>query len=419
MPWLAPIAVAGQGLIALLMLVLARRLDLAGFEAYTVASALFVLMVSAAPLGTEKLALRVLPPLIDRADAGRVRGYLGWAARRALFGAGACVGFALLWVAWSGGSPATRSAVAVACLAVPAGVAAHLGIELLTAAGQVRFATLVLRLVVPGISLGLVGLLLLAGQPSATGALIAWGFGWAVAAALMLHRLAAVLPASIRTSAPVADTVVWRRDARPLWLYRIAVGGMAQAAILALDGLGAPPATVGAYAAASGVTGLALVLATATNRAYARELALLLDRRDFAGIAALRARRLRWLLPVLAAFLVAALSFAPQILGLFRPEFVAEGVLPLRLLAIAAVVSISFSLAPTYLKYRGRDRVTFAAVAAGAVLQIVLLATLIPAYGAAGAAAAYAAAAVLMYATLALIAQRELKRLRQTPPVRT
>jgi hypothetical protein len=207
MPWLAPIAVAGQGLIALLTLVLARRLDLAGFEAYAVASAIFVLRVSAAPLGTEKLARRVLPPLIDRDDAGRVLGYLGWAARRALFGAAACVGFALLWAAWPGGSPATRSAVAVACLAVPAGVAAHLGIELLTAAGQARFATLVYRLVVPGTALALVGLLLLAGEPSATGALIAWGFGWAVGAALMLHRLAAVLPAPIRTSAPVADTV--------------------------------------------------------------------------------------------------------------------------------------------------------------------------------------------------------------------
>ena len=283
-----------------------------------------------------------------------------------------------------------------------------------------RFATLVFRLVVPGTALALVGLLLLAGRPSAVGALLAWGCGWTVGAALMLHRLAAVMPAAVRSAAPVADAAAWRRDARPLWLYRIAVGVMAQAAILGLEGLGAAPAAVGAYAAASGVAGLALVLATATNRAFARELALLLDRRDFAAIAALQARRLRRLLPVLAAFLVAVLGFAPQILGLFRAEFVAEGTLPLRLLAIAAAVSISFALAPTYLKYRGRHRATFTALAACGLLQLALLALLVPRYGATGAAAAYAAAVVLMYGALALAARRDIRReARRAPALRT
>ena len=126
-------------------------------------------------------------------------------------------------------------------------------------------------------------------------------------------------------------------------------------------------------------------------------------------------------MPVLAAFLVAVLGFAPQILGLFRAEFVAEGTLPLRLLAIAAAVSISFALAPTYLKYRGRHRATFTALAACALLQLALLAPLVPRFGAAGAAAAYAAAVVLMYGTLALAARRDIRRgmARRAPALRT
>jgi O-antigen/teichoic acid export membrane protein len=224
----------------------------------------------------------------------------------------------------------------------------------------------------------------------------------------------------LRRADPAAKPATWRRDARPLWLYRVALAVMAQAAILALDGFGAPPAAVGAYAAASGVAGLALVLATATNRAYARDLALHLDRRDAAAIVALQARRRRWLTPVLAGFLVAVLGFAPQILGLFRAEFVAEGTAPLRILALATAVSISLALAPTCLKYRRRNRAVFATLAGAAVLQIMLLVTLIPAWGATGAAAAYAIASTVMYGTFALVARRDLRRLRRVPePLRT
>jgi hypothetical protein len=97
MGWLAPLAIAGQGLVANLTLVLARRLALAEFEVYAVASAVFVLMVTTAPLGAEKLALRVVPSLLEAGDPGRIRGFLRWAAGRALLGAGVAVALALVW----------------------------------------------------------------------------------------------------------------------------------------------------------------------------------------------------------------------------------------------------------------------------------------------------------------------------------
>ncbi len=52
------LAIAGQSLIYLLTVVLARRLGLGGFEAYVVASAEFTLMVTFAPLGVAKYGLR-------------------------------------------------------------------------------------------------------------------------------------------------------------------------------------------------------------------------------------------------------------------------------------------------------------------------------------------------------------------------
>jgi hypothetical protein len=56
-------------------------------------------------------------------------------------------------------------------------------------------------------------------------------------------------------------------------------------------------AAVGAFAAAMGMAGPVAVLATATNRAYARRLSILLERRDFATVLDLRNERLRWLRP--------------------------------------------------------------------------------------------------------------------------
>jgi O-antigen/teichoic acid export membrane protein len=144
----------------------------------------------------------------------------------------------------------------------------------------------------------------------------------------------------------------------------------------------------------------------ATNRVYARDLSLLLERGDRAGLAALRRRRAGWLLPVLALLLAVAFGFTDALLGLFRPEFVAPGRVALRLLAVAAALSMALALAPTMLKFRRRHRPVLVAVGLAALLQAVLLALLVPRFGATGAAAAYAAATALLYGGLAVVAGR-------------
>ena len=65
---LAIFAVVGQSAAYLLSIVLARNLEVEGFEAYVVASAAFTLMVMFAPRGIDKYALRLLPALFERAD---------------------------------------------------------------------------------------------------------------------------------------------------------------------------------------------------------------------------------------------------------------------------------------------------------------------------------------------------------------
>ena len=65
---LGAIVIAGQLLAFGVTILLARNLAAPECEAHAAASALFILLAALAPLGTEKLALRVLPPAFDPAS---------------------------------------------------------------------------------------------------------------------------------------------------------------------------------------------------------------------------------------------------------------------------------------------------------------------------------------------------------------
>jgi O-antigen/teichoic acid export membrane protein len=145
---------------------------------------------------------------------------------------------------------------------------------------------------------------------------------------------------------------------------------------------------------------------------YARRLSVLLEKREIANVLELRRERLRWLLPALVVFLVVTFVFSGELLALFRPEFAAQGVVPLRVLAVATAFSVLFALTPTYLKYRRRNRDTYVTVACAATAQGLLLLLLIPRLGATGAAIAYAISMCGMYSTFAWLSLRELALLK-------
>jgi len=407
---LATLAIAGQGIAYLLSVVLARRLGVDGFEAYVVASAAFTLMVTFAPRGIEKYALRLLPALFERGDWGHARGFLRFGLRRTLWTsllAGTGVG---LWAWWWGDFPAaTRLAIGVSCLSLPTGALVHYGVEVLSANGRDIRATIIFRVAVPTMTLALVGLLLaLPFEVSGAMAVGCWGVAWTLALALMWIEIRRTAPPEVWRAEPTEETSTWGAEARPFWIYRISLALLAQVAVIALDRLQPSAAAVGAYAAAMGTANLALVLATATNRAYSRRLSILLERRDFATVFDLRRERLRWLLPAMLIFLVIVFGFAREILAFFRPEFVDEGVAALRLLGAATAFTVLFALAPTYLKYMQHNRATLGTVAAAAAAQVFLLVLLVPGFGATGAAAAYAVSMCGMYAAFARMAHREL-----------
>lgn len=411
---LAALAFVGQFIAYLLSVLLARHLGVEGFQAYAVASAVFILMAVVAPLGAEKYALRLLPVLIERGDWARARGYMRFGLRRTLLTTAVMGVAVLLWACWARGVAApTRLAIVLTVLSLPAGALVHYGLEVLSAWGRDFIALAVFRIVVPGLALAFFCLLLASPvQVSGAMAIACWGLAWVLALLLMAWQMQRALPPGFAGMHVIEEPAAWGVAMRPFFFYRLSLGVLGQSAIIALDWLQPSAIATGAYAAAASTVGLVAVLATATNRAYARQLALLLERRQYDLVLALRRRRLRWLLPLVTAFVLASFVFTDDILALFRAEFVEEGGLALRLLALATAFTVLFALAPTYLKYRGRNRATYVAVACTAALQLALLLLLVPRLGASGAAIAHALSISAMYAALAWMARRELLLLR-------
>jgi len=407
-------AVAGQILAYMLTILLARKLTVEDFEAYVVAAAAFVMLATFAPRGAEKHLLLRLPAMIDRGEFEEGRRLLGFGVRRTVttaIAAATIVGGATMLL--RDPEDETRAAIIVSCLSLPAGALVHLGVEALTASGRPLKALLLFRMLVPSIALMIVLCLLWQGTPVRGAAAVgAWGVAWLVALLFFVAEMHRAGLSPIVRAGRGDDLRIWKAEARPFFVYRVSLALLAQAGIVALDLLNVAPAAVGAYAAAMGTVSIAAVLATSTNRAYSRELALLLDRRDFTAMLALRRARLRWVAPSILLFLAAAIVFPAEILELFRPEFAREGVTALRLLAAATGFMVIFSLAPTYLKYRGRNRLIYAIVAIAAFMQVTLLVILIPAFGVSGAAGAYAVSMCGMYLAFAIVGHKEVARLR-------
>jgi O-antigen/teichoic acid export membrane protein len=411
---LSLIAFAGQVIAYAISMALARHLGVDGFEAYVVASAVFILMVTVAPRGVEKYTLRELPALLERNDWGLARGLLHFGLHRTLL-TSLIIGLAV--GAWAclirDFADSTRLAIIISCIALPAGALLFYGVELLSALGREASALALFRLAIPAMTLAFIGVVLLSPLSiSGPMAVACWGIACVFVLALMAYEVRRMAPPRLFRAEPIEQSAAWRKGSQPFLIYRISLALLAQAGVLALDWLQPSHATVGAYAAAMATAALVAVLASATNRSYARQMSILIDQKDFATLLDLRKERLRWLLPALAMFLLIAFMFTRELLGLFRPEFVDEGLVPLRLLAFAIAFSVLFSLAPTYLKYRRRNRATFVTVSGAAATQAMLLIMLVPRYGAVGAAIAYAISMCGMYAAFACMAQRDLALLK-------
>lgn len=413
------VAVVGQLFAFSISVLLARHLSVDAFEAYVVAAALYLLLLALAAQGLDKYALRLMPGKFDRGQWQLAGDYFVFALTRILVGAVVVGILAAIWAREVREfPPGTLRAVYVSCATVPVGVLVHFLSAVLSATGDCVRSAATTLLLVPAVTLALIGIGVAASlEMSGATSIACWAAGWLVALVVVGRwvHLAWTGPRGRISDGSVRPP--WRHDAFPFWFHRLAMGVVAQIAVLMLDWLQPSAAATGAYAAAMSLATVAAVLAVSTNRMYGREFSILMERNEYPAIYRVCLHRLQWLLPTLGVFLLVTLLFAPQLMKLFRPEFALEGTAALRILALTTATTVVLGVAPTYLKYQRQSRITFVALGACALLQVGLLLALVPRLEATGAAIAYMLSMLLMYGYLTSVALGQLRRrMRGLPP---
>jgi O-antigen/teichoic acid export membrane protein len=414
--------VAGAGLAFAFNVVLARLLGADGAGVYFLSLTVLTIGSIIGRLGLDEVFVRRVAADSDQGRWGRVRGVhrTGMALATGL----ACVVAAVLffsapWIARYGFSnPDLTAPIAMMALAVVPLVLSRLYSQILKALKKIVAFTLIQKqgILIPGLSI--VGTYLLCGW-------LGWGVEgaiWAFVGSAVVATLVGVYvwwkavpsgSASVEdSSAPDAEETKsvsigsLTRPSIPLfWVETL--GFLRNEAGLLLLGVWATEAEVGIYGTALRIALLTSFILVAINSIVSPQIASLYEsgsREELDRVAryAVKISTLLATPPLLVFVLV-----PDFVLSLFGSEFTA-GTVPLIILAIAQFLNVSTGPVGYLLIMTGREKqmrnVDLVATSVGMALYL----TLIPSYGAAGAAVAYGTAISVRYLGSAFIVARSL-----------
>lgn len=394
---------------------LARALGVSGYKTYSVAIATLTLLASFTTLGLEKYAVRALPAFYEGEDWSRARGFTH-------FGRNLILSLSLVVVVAFASISMIRAlatdheptwATLLAVVFLPVVVAATFLLEILSASGQVVRATIVYRIAFP---LSILAVFAVVGvspaQLSPVWAIAAFGTAWLVSFILLGRLVHGALPQPVHTADGLREPALWLRKAAPFLIHSVMMTQFASLGVVGLEILGSPEREIAVFAAAMQTGGFVVLLATATNRLYGPLASLVIERRDYRGLIATIRERHSWIIPATLVFMGVIALFGRRILEVFGPEFSA-GFPALCWIAGGATVSVWFAMAPSYLKFVGRNSLVLGVTAAAGILNIALLAWLGPRHGATGAGAAYGISLAAMAITLLVLGLREARKLKR------
>jgi O-antigen/teichoic acid export membrane protein len=246
-------------------------------------------------------------------------------------------------------------------------------------------------LVLAAVALGLGG----------AGVAVTWGVPLVAGAAVALVLLARMVrDAETRATADGAPRASARQLAADFWGFAAprGVGAIFQAAVAWSDVLIVAalrsPREAGIYGATSRLVMLGTFSLQAVRLAIAPQFSSLLSGGDTARAQTLYQTATWWLMAASwPAYLLLAV-FAPVVLQIFGPEFVA-GATALRILAVAMLFHLATGNVTTVLLMGGKSAWNLGNTAAALTTNVGLNLVLVPRYGIAGAAVAWAASVLL------------------------
>jgi len=143
----------------------------------------------------------------------------------------------------------------------------------------------------------------------------------------------------------------------------------------------------GIFNAALRLAGLGLIVLTAFNAIFSPVISDLHHHREMSRLATLFKLVTRWIVAVAMPIFLAQMLFAPQIMGLFGPEFVA-GAIAFRILSLGQMINIFTGSVGIVLMMSGRSDITLFNSVMTVVIALALDFWLVPRFGLTGAAIA-------------------------------
>jgi O-antigen/teichoic acid export membrane protein len=167
----------------------------------------------------------------------------------------------------------------------------------------------------------------------------------------------------------------------------------------------------GIYNAAVRLAGLGLIVRTAFNAIFSPVISDLHNRGQITQLSTLFKLVTRWMLTAAMPIFLLQMLFAPQIMGLFGPEFVA-GARAMQVLSMGQIVNLATGAVGVMLIMSGRSNIAFINSIVMVSVALALDFWLVPAYGLMGAAVAGA----LVIAAINLVRLGEVWFLMQMQP---
>ncbi|MEM9087189.1 MAG: flippase [Cyanobacteria bacterium P01_F01_bin.53] len=396
------------GLTFLTSILLARVLGKTGFGTYTYAVVWAYLLSVPATMGFGNFIVREIAVYEAKSEWSLLRGIVAWSSK-AVFGVAALISMVAIGIAWlvDGGEYSEPFVgFCLALLLMPALSLRNIRRGAMRGLHYVTKGLLPELLIDPLIliTLTVVAFLVLSQRLTPLWVIGFYGVGTSVTLLIVSLFLRQVMPAAARAAQPKYQGKLWLSGALPFMLIDSLPIINAQTDVLMLGALQGVDA-VGLYVPVSRGAQLITFILMAVSSTLSPTIASAYADNRLLDLQQTITKSVRLVAGVAFLFAATLIVCGPWYLGLFGPEFI-QGQLALYILCISSFMSTSLGVAFVILNMTGHDGYTAKVGWGTTMLNVVLNAALIPAWGVEGAAVA-TSTSLVVGAVLCLVAVRK------------
>jgi len=366
------------------------------FGDYSVTIAVIAFFSSFALIGSNKLALEVLPQYIAKHEYGIAHGFIRRGIQWCLSGTIILVIVAAL--TYEGyklvSDPMHHHPILVGILFTPIISLALFFVEVINAVGYYIISSIIYRVGLPIFIFGIIVLVGLSGAGvTDTSAVVATGIGWSILAFVLLLAFGLKHIRHIIKATPEYITSTWINKGIPFWATQIAYYGINSVGVILLELIHPEEDTVGIFSIALQTASFFILFTTSSNRYLLPMISASLQ--DKEQVSTILRKRRDFIICAGLAFFALMILWGKPILGLFGTEY-QQAYIAMILLTFAYIGQTLYGIVPYLLIYCGHKAYTLRILGILLLLTAVLTSALIPFLHVMGAALGFALAVLVV-----------------------